>query len=351
MAVRPVLKSRREVSRKMSNNLPVVLEISPECKAERLDIFLARKLVDVSRSQIQKLIADGKVLRNNQKASKKDIISGGDRIEVVRSALVRDIKLAPQNIPLDILYEDEYLVAVNKPSGLVVHPGNGVRDGTLVNALLYQIGTLSEGSASDRPGIVHRLDKETSGAMIVAKTNNAHAAMASAFANRSVEKHYVGFCFGEPSESHGRIDLPLERSHRDPFKHTCSKGGKPSLTEYWLLRHRAGISAIYFKLHTGRTHQIRVHCSSKGFPILADSLYGGGKERLMRVSPLDRPFAAKIFKSFSRQALHARYLSFVHPFTGLRIHIEAPFPGDFNEAMAHFGDQNLFREPFGLTKS
>jgi len=339
------------VFQKMSNNLPLILEISSESKAERLDLFLARKLADVSRSQIQKLIADGKVLRNNQKASKKDIIAGGDRIEVVRSAMVRDIKLAPQNIPLDILYEDEHFVAVNKPSGLVVHPGNGVADGTLVNALLYQIGTLSEGSASDRPGIVHRLDKETSGVMIVAKTNNAHVAMASAFANRLVEKHYVGFCFGEPSESHGRIDLPLERSHRDPLKRTCSKNGKPSLTEYWLLRYRAGISAMYFKLHTGRTHQIRVHCSSKGFPILADSLYGGGKERLMRVAPVDRPFAAKIFKSFSRQALHARYLSFIHPFTGLRGSIEAPFPEDFNMAMIHFGDQNLFREPLSLTKT
>jgi 23S rRNA pseudouridine1911/1915/1917 synthase len=263
---------------------------------------------------------------------------------------VRDIKLAPQNIPLDILYEDEYLVAVNKPSGLVVHPGNGVRDGTLVNALLHKIGTLSEGSGSERPGIVHRLDKETSGVMIAAKTNNAHAAMAAAFANRSVEKHYVGFCFGEPSESHGRIDLALERSRRDPLKRTSSKNGKPSLTEYWLLRYRAGVSAIYFKLHTGRTHQIRVHCSSKGFPILADSLYGGGRERLMRVAPLDRPFAAKVFKSFSRQALHARYLSFIHPFTGLRVHIEAPFPEDFHSAMIHFGDHDLFRAPPGLTK-
>lgn len=336
---------------KMSNNVPLILEITPECKAERLDLFLARKLADVSRSQIQKLIADGKVLRNNQKASKRDIIAKGDRIEVIRSALVRDIKLIPQNIPLEILYEDEYFVAVNKPSGLVVHPGNGVRDGTLVNALLHRIGTLSEGFASDRPGIVHRLDKETSGVMVAAKTNNAHVAIAAAFANRLVEKHYVGFCFGEPSESHGRIDFPLERSHKDPLKRTCSKNGKPSLTEYWLLGYRAGVSAIYFKLHTGRTHQIRVHCSSKGFPILADSLYGGGKERLMRVDPVDRPFAAKVFKSFSRQALHACYLSFIHPFTGLRVHIEAPFPEDFNEAMMHFGERDLFRRPVALTKS
>lgn len=334
----------------MSDNVSVVLDVGADCKAERLDIYLSRKLADISRSQIQKLIADGKVLRNNRKASKKDIIAGGDLIEVVRSALVRDIKLAPQNIPLDILYEDEHLVAVNKPSGLVVHPGNGVRDGTLVNALLHQIGTLSQGSAYERPGIVHRLDKETSGVMIVAKTNNAHAAMAAAFANRSVEKHYAGLCFGEPSESHGRIDLPLERSRREPIKRTSSKNGKPSLTEYWLLRYRAGVSAIYFKLHTGRTHQIRVHCSLKGFPILSDSLYGGGRERLMRVAPLDRPFAAKVFKSFSRQALHARYLSFIHPFTGLRVHIEAPFPEDFHSAMIHFGDRDLFREPLGLTK-
>ncbi len=337
---------QKKVYQTMSNDSPVILEISSDCKAERLDMFLARKLADISRSQIQKLIAEGMVLRNRQKASKKDIIAGGDRIEVLRAALLqREIQLRPQNIPLDILYEDEYYVAVNKPSGLVVHPGNGVREGTLVNALLHQVGTLSEGSANDRPGIVHRLDKETSGVLIAAKTNNAHAALAAAFANRSVEKHYTGFCFGEPSESHGRIDFALERSHRDPLKRTCSKTGKPSLTEYWLLGYRAGISAIYFKLHTGRTHQIRVHCSSKGFPIVADSLYGGGRERLMRVAPLDRPFAAAVFKSFSRQALHASYLSFIHPFTGLRVQIEAPFPEDFNKAMLHFGNRRIFSSP------
>lgn len=336
----------------MADNSPVVLDIDSDCKAERLDIFLARKLADISRSQIQKLIADGMVLRNKQKATKKDIICGGDRIEIsVTGFLKRDIQLRPQNIPLDVLYEDEHFIAVNKPSGLVVHPGNGVNDGTLVNALLHRVGSLSDGSAEDRPGIVHRLDKETTGVLIAAKTNSAHFALAAAFANRLVEKHYAGFCFGEPSESHGCIDYALERSRRDPLKRACSSSGKPSLTEYWLLRYRAGISALHFKLHTGRTHQIRVHCSSKGFPILADNLYGGGKERLMRVAPLDRPFAAAVYKSFSRQALHARYLSFVHPFTGLRVEITAPFPQDFCRAMMHFGDQNLFSEPMCLTKT
>lgn len=335
----------------MLNNSPVVLDIDTNCKSERLDIFLARKLADMSRSQIQKLIAEGMVLRNKQKATKKDIIANGDRIEVKLSGFIqRDIQLKPQNIPLEVLYEDEFFIAINKPSGLVVHPGNGVSEGTLVNALLYRVGTLSEGSASDRPGIIHRLDKETTGVLIAAKTNNAHAALSAAFANRSIEKHYAGFCFGEPSESHGHIDLPLERSHRDPIKRACSKTGKPSLTEYWLIRHKAGVSAMYFKLHTGRTHQIRVHCSSMGFPIMADSLYGGGRERLMRVAPLDRPFAAAVYKSFSRQALHALYLSFIHPFTGLRIAIKAPFPEDFRKAMIHFSDQNLFVNPI-LTKT
>lgn len=334
----------------MPSNPNIILDIETAKKGERLDVFLTGKLHDISRSQIQRLIAEGYVLRNNSKASKKDIIVNGDRVEVIMSGVVqREIQLKPQKIPLEILYEDEYLVAVNKPSGLVVHPGNGVREGTLVNALLHQVGTLADGSASDRPGIVHRLDKETSGVLIAAKTNSAHAALSAAFANRSVEKHYIGFCFGEPSEIHGSIDAPLERSRRDPLKRACSKSGKPSLTEYWLLRHKAGISAMYFKLHTGRTHQIRVHCSSRGFPILADSLYGGGKERLMRIAPLDRPFAASVFKSFTRQALHARYLAFTHPFTGLKLEIEAPFPSDFHKAMMYFSDQNLFASPL-LTK-
>lgn len=330
----------------MSDNNPVVLDVDNDSSGERLDVFLAGKLAEISRSQIQKLIADGMVLRNKNKASKKDLIAAGDCIELAVPGFMKpDIQLRPQNIPIDIIYEDEHYVAVNKPSGLVVHPGNGNRDGTLVNALLYRIGTLSEGSANDRPGIVHRIDKDTSGVLIAAKSNSAHMALAAAFANRKVEKHYAGFCFGEPKQSHGLIDSPLERCHKEPIKRTCSKNGKPSLTEYWLLKYRAGVSAVYFKLHTGRTHQIRVHCSSKGFPIVADCLYGGGKERLMRVAPLDRPFALSVFKSFSRQALHARYLSFIHPFTGQKVEIEAPFHEDFCKAMNLFGDRDLFAMP------
>ncbi|NLD99691.1 MAG: RluA family pseudouridine synthase [Fibrobacter sp.] len=311
---------------------------------ERLDVFLAKTLQGISRAQIQKQIADGAVLLNGKTGSKKSIINTGDRIDVRFNPLYdnRVRHLQPQDIPLDILYEDEYFVAVNKPPAMVVHPGSGVHEGTLVNALLARISSLSDGSASDRPGIVHRLDKDTSGVLIVAKTNSAHTAMASVFANRTIEKIYNGFCFGMPAEQHGKIDLPLDRSHTDPIKRSVSKNGKAALTEYWILHNQFGISAVRFKLHTGRTHQIRVHCSVKGFPIIGDSLYGGGQERLMRVAPLERPFASRISKCFSRQALHARSLSFIHPFSGAPLHIEAPLPIDFKDALLHFRNPDVF---------
>ncbi|NLG19189.1 MAG: RluA family pseudouridine synthase, partial [Fibrobacter sp.] len=283
--------------------------LTVDCGAagERLDIFLAGSLNDVSRSQVQKLIGDELVLLNGERASKKALLRQGDVVEVSGLHLLsREYTLLPQDIPFDVLYEDEYLAAVNKPAGLVVHPGNGNKDGTLVNALLYRMGSLPEGTSAERPGIVHRLDKDTSGVLLVAKTVSAHSALSVLFSCRKIEKRYAGFCIGTPKEEKGVINIPLERSHREPVKRTPSESGKEARTEYQLILHRAGISAMIFKPFTGRTHQIRVHCSTMGFPIIGDALYGGGKERLMRVNPADRPFAYSIFKCFTRHALHAK---------------------------------------------
>lgn len=310
---------------------------------ERLDVFVAHEADGVSRSQIQKLIEQRMVLLNGEPAIKRQLVSENDRIEVAGLNAIDSVTpVAPQNIPLDVIYEDEFYVAVNKPSGLVVHPGHGVKDGTLVNALLYQIKNLSDGSESDRPGVVHRLDKGTSGVLIAAKTNRAHSALSSYFAARKIEKYYVGLCIGMVGKEHSMIDIPLHRSSRDPIKRAPCLNGKPAQTEYWLLEHSDGISALKFKLHTGRTHQIRVHCSAMGFPILADSLYGGNRERLLRINPAERPFAYSIFKCFKRHALHARSLSFTHPFTGEKVEILAPLPPDFCRAMDKFGNRNLF---------
>jgi 23S rRNA pseudouridine1911/1915/1917 synthase len=211
-----------------------------------------------------------------------------------------------------------------------------------VNGLVHRIQSLSEGSASDRPGIVHRLDKETSGVLVVAKNNLAHTAMAYLFENRKIEKTYVGFCIGAPSELHGSINFPLARSHQDPLKRATSPHGKVARTEYKIIQTKSGISAVSFKPYTGRTHQIRVHASAKGFPIVADKLYGGGKEHLLRIDPLDRPFAYSILKCFERHALHAFSISFEHPFTHTRLAVTAPLPGDFEAAMFRFGSMRLF---------
>jgi 23S rRNA pseudouridine1911/1915/1917 synthase len=245
-------------------------------------------------------------------------------------------------MPLEILYEDEHVIAINKKCGMVVHPGSGVRDGTLVNALMHHCASLSNRNSDERPGIVHRLDKDTTGVIIAAKNNAAHDALASAFMNRTIQKEYIGFCIGKATKNHDTINLPLDRSKRDRLKRAPSVHGKPSTTEFYVLDQRCSILAMRFILHTGRTHQIRVHCSAMGFPIIADTLYGGGKECVSRIDPLDRSFAHLVYKCFNRQALHAHSISFKHPVSGEFLSITAPPPEDFQDAMRVFGDNSLF---------
>jgi 23S rRNA pseudouridine1911/1915/1917 synthase len=304
----------------------------------RVDIFLTHACNDYSRALLQKLIAAGSVTVNGAVVPKRHRLVEGDRIVISDiESFAATTALAPEDIPLEIIYEDDHLLAVNKPAGMVVHPGVGNRSGTLVNALLHHASTLSNVSNSDRPGIVHRLDKDTSGLLVVAKTNSAHAALANAFSSRTIKKTYVAFCIGVPPHERGTIDMPLGRNRNDPVKRAPDTAGKPSLTEYSVVQVRGRISLLRLMPHTGRTHQIRVHCSSSGFPIVADELYGGGTGRLQRVPPLDRTFAQSIFKCFNRHALHARSITFSHPFSGKEITIAAPFPPDFQNALALIG--------------
>jgi len=302
----------------------------------RLDVFLADVMADVSRARVQKIIADGGVSVNGKAAVKKNAaLETGDTV-TVNDALTqqRESLLTAQDIPLDVLYEDEFFAVINKPAGMVVHPGNGNADGTVVNALLHRFGSgVSSGSGADRPGIVHRLDKDTSGALLIAKTDAAHSALAELFSSRTIKKVYTGFCVGNRPLEHEVIDLPLARSRRDPTKRAVgARGGSQAVTEYTLKAYNCGISLMEFILHTGRTHQIRVHCAHKGFPIVRDNLYGGSQERVLKIPPMERPFAHKIFKCFNRQALHARSLSFNHPFTKESFVITAPYPPDFEAA-------------------
>jgi 23S rRNA pseudouridine1911/1915/1917 synthase len=310
---------------------------------ERLDLFLTKVLNGVSRSQIQKLIDSAKVLVNGAVVSKNTKLPENASVEVTGLQVAHDTTIQPQgDVPFDVIYEDEYIIAVNKPAGIVVHPGSGVHDGTLVNGLMSRFEALADGFTSDRPGIVHRLDKETSGVIVVAKTNQAHAAMAWLFQSREIKKTYIAFCLGCPSEYKGIIDLPLARSHQDPIKRAASNHGKDARTEYEVIQYKSGIAAMCFRPLTGRTHQIRVHASSRGFPIVADKLYGGGKEHLLKIAPLDRPFAYSIMKCFTRHALHAVTISFIHPVTKKTILINAPLPQDFSDACFRFGQTSLF---------
>ena len=312
---------------------------------ERLDVFLSGRLPEFSRSQLQRLIENGFVLLNGEKAKKNARLCGEDLVAVEEGELPRSEHPlpAPQDIPLEILYEDDYLLAVNKPAGMVVHPGNGNRDGTMVNALMYRAGTLSGGSEKDRPGIVHRLDKDTSGLLLVAKTDAMHSSLSRMFADRTIEKTYIGICAGGRPAQHDIIDMPLGRNRREPIKRSVQSDGKQAITEYWLLAHTSGISILKLRLHTGRMHQIRVHCLSRGFPVLCDPVYGGGRERLEKLPVLDRPFAFKVYKSFTRHALHARSVSFEHPAMKKNMTISAPFPQDFQEAfrVMDFGENML----------
>ena len=316
------------------------LIIEKESAGLRLDIFISEQYPKISRTKIQKCIEDGIILLNNTHAKKRAALKDGDTIELDEEALTSaaEMHIEPQEIPLDILYEDEYFAAVNKPSGMVVHPGSGNKDQTLVNALLFHMDSLSSGSAKDRPGVVHRIDKETSGLIVAAKNDEAHNALADLFAKRKIEKEYIGFCIGRYPKEVDTIDAPIGRKRNDPIRYCVTKNGKEAVTDYRLISHKSGISLFSFYPRTGRTHQIRIHCSYSGFPVVEDNFYGGDKKKILTLQPLDRPFAYKIFGCFSRHALHARRLSFTHPFTEEKTSLEAPFPEDFQKAIELFGD-------------
>jgi len=319
------------------------LNFNVSAAAVRVDIFLAEVLTGVSRSRVQRIIADGQVSVNGKVIIKKNTL-----LEVGDEVIVDDVQIPPpvdtvvpaaQDIPLDVIYEDEFLAVINKPAGLVVHPGSGNADGTVVNALLHRFGPrVSSGSGVCRPGIVHRLDKGTSGALMIAKTDAAHTALAGLFSSRSIKKVYTGFCVGARPSEHEIIDLPLAMSRRDPtMRAVDTRRGVQAVTEYRLKSYRSGIALIEFILHTGRTHQIRVHCSHKGFPIVRDDLYGGFQDKVLKVAPMERPFAYSIFKCFGRHALHALSLSFAHPFTNENVEVSAPYPDDFCAALGIMG--------------
>ena len=286
----------------------------------RLDVFLARELSGFSRSRIQQLIRGGFVRLNDNPARPRDLVRAGDHVDLTEPPLEK-IDNQPEPIPLEILFEDDDLIAINKPAGLVVHPGAGHREHTLVNALLHHCPALSGIGGKERPGIVHRLDKDTSGCLVVAKNDEAHRNLSVQFAERSVEKIYLALVSGKLRRSAGVIETSIGRHpvHRQRMSVT-SRRGRAAKTEYRVLRSSEEMSLVECRLHSGRTHQIRVHLHHLGHPVLGDKVYG-----------------ARSTKNFSRQMLHAWKLGFEHPRTKQWKNFEAPLPDDFENAAKSLG--------------
>ncbi len=288
-------------------------------KSIRLDVFISKELEWSSRSAIQKWIADGCVAVNGTIIIKTGYaLNNGDTIDI-QVPEKEKILLLPEEIPLTIVYEDEYLVVINKPSGLVVHPGAGVQSGTLVNALLHHFSSLSAVDTT-RPGIVHRLDKDTSGLMIVAKDDIAHRKLSDMLKERTVKRVYMGILVGKFEKTSGNIIAPIGRNDDDRKKMAVNVRGRYAETKYTVLEVFRGYSLVEFSLKTGRTHQIRVHSKFMGHPILGDVIYGGKATE-------------KKLACVTRQMLHAQKLSFHHPVSGEFMQFETVLPDDFQHTL------------------
>jgi 23S rRNA pseudouridine1911/1915/1917 synthase len=306
------------------------LEVPATAAGERLDAFVGSRLPELSRTRAAQLIAEARVQLNGRPARKSDRVEAGDVVEVeVPPPEPSTVEAEP--IPLDIAYEDRDLLVVAKPAGLVVHPAPGHRSGTLVNALLHHVQDLSGIGGVKRPGIVHRLDKDTSGLMIVAKHDRAHRRLAMALKRREIRRSYVAACWGHLAADRLTVDAPVGRSSRDRKRMAVVDSGRPAITHFQRLAQWPAADLVRAELETGRTHQIRVHLASIGHPVVGDPVYGGGGAR--GISGPDRLWARELERRVPRQFLHARRLEFEHPRTRARIVLDAPFPADLQAVL------------------
>lgn len=284
-------------------------------KKERLDKVLSNLDKNLSRTTIQRLIEENKICVNNKKEKASYKVSIGDII-TIEEEQAKEIDLKAQDIPVEVLYEDKDIIVVNKPKGLVVHPANGNPDGTLVNAVMNICkDTLSGIGGEIRPGIVHRLDKDTSGVIIIAKNDIAHINLSNQIKNREVKKIYIALVRGVIKENEATINMPIGRSTKDRKKMAVSKNGKEAVTHFKVLERFENYTLLQIKIDTGRTHQIRVHMSEIGYPIVGDYIYSNGKN----------PFGV------IGQMLHAKSIEFKHPTTNKTMKIEAPIPEYFEK--------------------
>ena len=291
----------------------------------RIDAWLSANVPDLTRNAAQRLLTEGMVLVNGKPPKKNYKVNAGDAV-IVTIPDIAEVPLVPQNIPLDIVFEDEDVVVVNKPRGMVVHPAPGHPDGTLVNALMYHCGdSLSGVGGEKRPGIVHRIDKDTSGLLIVAKNDAAHLALSAQLSDRSLSRVYRAVVVGNLKQDSGTVDAPIGRHPNDRKKMAVTHQNSRNAVTHWsVLERYRGYTHVRCKLETGRTHQIRVHMAHIGHPLLGDEVYGHAK--------LPE-------KGLVGQCLHAKELQFIHPRTGEAVHLDTELPDYFKEVLTRLGQE------------
>lgn len=283
-------------------------------KTMRIDTYLSEN-TEYSRTAIQRLIDNEKISVNGKKEKTSYKVKQGDIIEIEEEP-AKEINLKAQDIPIEILYQDNDIIVVNKPKGMVVHPANGNPDGTLVNAVMSICKDSLSGIGGEiRPGIVHRLDKNTSGAIIIAKNDKAHIALSEQLKNHEIKKTYIALVRGVVKENNATINMPIARSKKDRKKMDVDKNGKEAVTHFKVLKRFQDCTLLEINIETGRTHQIRVHLSHIGYPIIGDEVYSNGKNKW----------------NIEGQCLHAKSLDFKHPITGKEMHIEAKIPKYFKD--------------------
>jgi 23S rRNA pseudouridine1911/1915/1917 synthase len=298
--------------------------VTEEAAGQRIDSFLASRLSEISRTRIQRAIEDGDVIVGERTVKPSYRLRAGDQIEI-------DLpdppaaQVAAEKIPLKILYEDADLIVIDKPAGMVVHPGAGVESGTLVNALVYHFNELSQKAGRARPGIVHRIDKETSGLLVVAKNDSSHERLSDQFRDRLVFKLYVALCYGRLTRERGEIAARIGRSPHNRTRMAVLSGGagRAAHTLFEVADRFQQFTLLKVQIKTGRTHQIRVHLAHIGHPVVGDATYGGGREN----SILD-PRIKREIKELGRHFLHSAQMAFTHPRTGERLEFASPLPGE-----------------------
>jgi len=308
----------------------------------RLDKFLADNISEYSRSQLQKYIKNGDIKVNGEIRPVKYRLNIDDKINInISEDIFNSTFVEPQDIPIDIIFEDDDIIIINKQAGMTVHPGTGNVDGTLANALAFYCKQLSDINGHIRPGIVHRLDKDTSGLIIVAKTNYAHMKLAEQFANRLVKKVYYGITWGHWKEKVGLIDQKIGRKRTDPTAYIVNVTGKEAQTKYQVVKESQYFSHVNYFPKTGRTHQLRVHSAFSGNPIIGDTKYGGGISRIKGYIPEITKKMESLFKIVQRHILHAQKITFIHPRSEKEMTFESDLPNDIQNIINKIESLNV----------